>query len=187
MTIYPILIAPEDCLRAEAVPLDAVDAEIQKLMDDMLETMHNAQGIGLAAPQIGISKRVIVCDVSADKEAPQPLKMANPELVWASEETQASEEGCLSLPGQSAEVTRPTKVRVKYLDESGNAQEIEADGLLAVCLQHEIDHLNGVLFIDYLSRLKREMIMKRVRKIKKSLPNSDCPSCGTDCQAESCL
>jgi peptide deformylase len=133
----------------------------------MLETMYDAPGIGLAAPQIGLTKRLIVIDVAGKDEEPQPLKIVNPEIVWSSDEESTYEEGCLSLPGHYADVTRPAAVRVKYLDETGAAQEIEADGLLATCLQHEIDHIDGVLFIDHLSALKRNMILRKMTKAKK--------------------
>ena len=164
MAIKPIVLLPDPVLRAKAAPVAAVDADIQALMDDMLETMYDAPGIGLAAPQIGISKRVIVMDCSDDENQPEPIKMANPEIIAASEDTSTMEEGCLSIPDHRGEVTRPSAITVRYLDEHGQAQEHDCDGLLAVCIQHEIDHLNGVLFIDYLSRLKRDMIIRKMTK-----------------------
>jgi len=164
MAIRPIVLVPDPVLRKEAAPVAVVDDTIRQLMDDMLETMYDAPGIGLAAPQIGLSLRVIVMDCSEDDDAPEPLKMVNPEIIWASDETESMEEGCLSIPGHRGEVTRPQAVSVRYLDEHGTAQELAAEGLLAVCIQHEIDHLNGVLFIDYLSRIKRDMILRKMTK-----------------------
>ena len=169
MAIQPIVFIPDPVLRQVATPVDAVDDAIRSLMDDMLETMYDAPGIGLAAPQIGISKRVIVMDCSDDDEADAPLKMANPEIVSLSDTTQTMEEGCLSIPGHNGEVTRPNGVTVRYLDETNTARELTCEGLLAVCIQHEIDHLNGVLFIDYLSRLKRDMIIRKMTKDARSL------------------
>jgi len=164
MAIKPIVLLPDPVLRAKAAPVAAVDADIQAMMDDMLETMYDAPGIGLAAPQIGISKRVIVMDCSDDENKPEPIKMVNPEIIAASEDTSTMEEGCLSIPDHRGEVTRPSAISVRYLDEHGQVQERDCDGLLAVCIQHEIDHLNGVLFIDYLSRLKRDMIIRKMTK-----------------------
>ena len=164
MAIRPIVILPDPVLRRKAEPVAAVDADIRQLMDDMLETMYDAPGIGLAAPQVGVSSRVIVMDCSEDEEAPEPLKMANPEIIWTSEETDKLEEGCLSIPGHRGDVTRPKEIELTYLDENGAAQQLRTGGLLAVCIQHEIDHLDGVLFIDYLSRLKRDMIIRKMTK-----------------------
>jgi len=164
MAILPILVAPHPVLKTKAEPIEAVDDNIRALMDDMLETMYDAPGIGLAAPQIGVSKRVIVLDVS-DKEGPnEPMCFANPEITWASEDINIYEEGCLSVPSQYAEVKRPSSVKVRYLDRDNQVQEIEADGLLATCIQHEIDHLDGKLFIDHLSNLKRNMILRKLKK-----------------------
>jgi peptide deformylase len=137
-------------------------------MDDMVETMYDAAGIGLAAPQVGVLDRVIVVDVHEKGEPPNPIRLANPEIVWSSDEKTVCEEGCLSVPEQYAEVTRPQRIRVRYLDEKNQQQEIEADGMLATCLQHEIDHLNGVLFVDYLSMLKRNILLKKVQKMQKA-------------------
>lgn len=159
-----ILLAPDPFLRQVAAPIAEVDDETRQLMDDMLETMYAAPGIGLAAPQIGISKRVIVMDCSDDEDSPNPLKMANPEILEASEETVSGTEGCLSIPRHEFEVTRPAHVKVRYLDEHNKTHQIACEGLLAVCIQHEIDHLNGILFIDHLSRLKRDMIMRKILK-----------------------
>ncbi len=163
-----ILIAPHPMLKRRAEPVPAVDDDLRRLMDDMLETMYDAPGIGLAAPQLGILKRVVVADVSGKDEPARPMRLINPELAWTSEETFVHEEGCLSLPEQYAEVTRPARARVRYLDETGEAREVDADGLLAVCLQHEVDHLNGVLFVDHLSPLKRGMVMRKLAKWKKA-------------------
>jgi len=137
-------------------------------MDDMLETMYKAPGIGLAAPQIGVLQRVIVVDVADKDEKPQPFAMANPEILWKSDETSVHNEGCLSLPDHYADVTRPKQVRLRYIDRDGEVRELDADNLLATCVQHEIDHLNGVLFIDHISLLKRNMILRKLQKAKKS-------------------
>lgn len=168
MALLPIIVAPDPRLKVKAEPVERVDETVAKLMADMLETMYAAPGVGLAAPQVGIAKQVIVVDVAEEKTKPHPLKMANPEIVWASTELFTYEEGCLSLPEEYEEVRRPAKVRVRYLDETNTAQEIEAEGLLAVALQHEIDHLSGILFVDHLSSLKRGMIIRRLQKQKKS-------------------
>lgn len=169
MTVLPIYVAPHPVLKTKAAPVPAVTPEIRKLMEDMLETMYAAHGIGLAAPQIGVSQRVIVMDVeqTEDGKPGKPLYMANPEIVEASEEMSDYEEGCLSIPGQMAEVERPARVTVRYLDENGAAQQIAADGLLATCLQHEIDHIDGILFTDHLTSLKRDMIMRKLKKWTK--------------------
>lgn len=176
MAVLPIYVAPHPVLKKPAEPVAAVTDDIRTLVKDMFETMYATRGIGLAAPQVGQSLRVLVMDVeqtgdsgedeSGDK-APvpgKPMAVINPEIVWASDETNTYEEGCLSIPGQYADVERPQKVRVKYLDENGQPQEIEADGLLATCIQHEIDHLDGILFVDHLSTLKRDMLMRKLKK-----------------------
>lgn len=168
MAKLPILTAPDPRLKRRAKAVEKVDDRIRKLMDDMLETMYTAPGIGLAAPQVGVLERVIVVDVAREDEEPQPLRMANPEILWQSEELSAYDEGCLSLPDQFAEVIRPKKVRVRYLDQDNEIRELEAEGLLATCIQHEIDHLNGTLFVDHLSALKRNMILKKLVKQRKS-------------------
>ena len=142
---------------------------MRQLMDDMLDTMYDAQGIGLAAIQIGVPKRIIVIDLSKEKEKKNPLYFVNPEIFWSSEEGATYEEGCLSVPGQFAEVDRPDKCHVKYLDYDGNKKELKAEGLLATCIQHEVDHLEGILFIDYLSKLKKSLIVKKLSKQKKEL------------------
>lgn len=168
MALREILIVPDPRLKKECEPVEEVNDEIKTLLDDMLETMYAAPGIGLAAPQIGVMKRVVVMDVSDDKDKPEPLKLINPEIIWESEETSIYQEGCLSIPEQYADVERPAEVGMRYMDENGEMHEIEADGLLATCIQHEIDHLDGVLFTDYLSALKRNMILKKVQKLQKT-------------------
>ena len=167
MARLPILVAPDPRLKAKAESVDAVDAEIRKLMDDMLDTMYDANGIGLAATQVGVKKRVLVMDVAKEGEAPNPIRMANPEIVWASEVENPHEEGCLSLPEQWAEVVRPDAVRVRYIDHENEIRELDADGLAAVCVQHEMDHLDGMLFVDHLSNLKRNMIIRKLQKARR--------------------
>ncbi|ANC92179.1 peptide deformylase [Azospirillum humicireducens] len=168
MARLPILVAPHPILKRKAQPVAEVDARVVKLMDDMVETMYDANGIGLAAPQVGVLDRVIVVDVHEKGEPANPIRLANPEIVWSSDEKSVCEEGCLSVPEQYAEVTRPQRIRVRYLDEKNQQQEFEADGMLATCIQHEIDHLNGVLFVDYLSMLKRNILLKKVQKLQKA-------------------
>ena len=167
MAILPLIIAPDPRLKIKAMPVAKVDARVARLMDDMLETMYDANGIGLAAPQVGHLDRVIVVDVADKKEPPRPVALANPEVVWASEERSTYNEGCLSLPEQYADVIRPTLVRVRYLDRDNRVQEIAGEALLATVLQHEIDHLEGTLFVDRISLLKRNMILRRLQKWKK--------------------
>ena len=169
MTIRKILTEPDPFLRQKSSIVEDVNDEIRKLMDDMLETMYNAPGIGLAAIQIGVPKRVIVIDLSRTEEEKNPLYFVNPEIITNSKNDISYEEGCLSVPGQFAEINRPDKCRVKYLDYNGVEKITDADGLLATCIQHEIDHLEGILFIDYLSKLKKSMIVKKLSKQKKSL------------------
>ena len=164
MTIRPILTAPDPRLRQVSKPVDTVDDELRALMDDMLETMYDAPGIGLAAIQIGVPKRVIVMDLAGEDEEPDPRYYVNPEILDPSEDTNLYEEGCLSVPEFFDEVERPARCRVKFLDYNGDEQVIDADGMLATCIQHEMDHLEGVLFIDHLSRLKRERILKKLKK-----------------------
>ncbi len=171
MSLRTIITLPDSRLRLVAKPVAAVDHRIRALMDDMLETMYEAPGIGLAAPQIAIDSRVIVLDVAkrkagpdAPETAPDPICLANPEILWTSEEISLYEEGCLSIPEYYEAVERPARVRVGYLDRDGRPKEIEADGILATCLQHEIDHLNGVLFIDHISRLKRARVIRKFEK-----------------------
>ena len=168
MAQLPIITAPDPRLKIKAPPVPAVDDKIRRLMDDMLDTMYGAIGIGLAAPQVGQSSRVIVLDVAREGEKPQPLQLANPEILWRSPELTSGNEGCLSLPEHYAEVTRPAKIRLRYLDYQNEIREIEASGLLGMCLQHEIDHLDGVLFVDHISSLKRGMILRKLAKAKRS-------------------
>lgn len=168
MSLLPILTIPDTRLKAKCKPLDNVDGRVATLMDDMLETMYKAPGIGLAAPQIGVLERLIVVDVTDHKnEKPNPIAMVNPELILVSDELAVTQEGCLSIPEIYADVTRPAQVRVRYVDRDGEVREMDADGLLATCIQHEIDHLNGVLFIDHLSSLKRNMILRKYNKTKR--------------------
>ncbi len=167
MAILPILVAPDPRLKAKAQKVEAVDDDIRTLIDDMLETMYDAPGIGLAAPQVGVLKRVIVLDVAGKDEPPAPMALVNPEVIWESDELSTYEEGCLSLPTHYAEVERPAVVKVRFLDRDGAKQEVEADGLFATCVQHEIDHLDGVLFVDYLSSLKRNIILRKLKKEKE--------------------
>ena len=173
MAILPILTAPDPRLKKKSKAVAAVDEAVRRLMDDMLATMYAAPGIGLAAPQVGILKRVIVLDISGKDEPRQPLRMANPEILWASDEDVSYEEGCLSIPDHYAEVPRPKAVRVRYLDHENKLREIAAEGLLATCLQHEMDHLEGILFVDHLSALKRNIILRRLLKEKKAAARDD--------------
>ena len=167
MALLEIIIAPDPRLKKKAKPVERVDAATARLMDDMIETMYEAPGVGLAAPQVGVLKRIIVVDPAREEEDPRPLKMANPEIVWASPETKLHEEGCLSLPDEYEPVERPDRIKVRYLDEHNELRTIEADGLLAVVIQHEMDHLEGVLFVDHISALKRNIILRRLTKQKK--------------------
>jgi peptide deformylase len=164
MPTRPIICLPDPRLKLVSEPVAQVDDEVRTLLDDMLETMYDAPGVGLAAIQIAVPRRVVVIDVAGKDEPPAPLFLVNPEITWASEEMNVHEEGCLSIPDYYEDVTRPARVRARFLDRDGKQQEIEADGLLATCIQHEIDHLNGVLFIDHLSRLKRERAIKKFQK-----------------------
>jgi len=170
MSIRPIITPPDPRLRRICAPVERVDRHVLSLMDDMLETMYDAPGIGLAAIQIAVEKRVIVVDVAKrrdDAASADPICLANPEILWTSDERSICEEGCLSIPEFYEDVERPARCRVGYLDRNGKHQEIEADDILATCLQHEIDHLNGVLFIDHISRLKRERVLKKFQKAAK--------------------
>ena len=167
MAIREIITAPDPRLKQKSQPVERVDDELRALMDDMLETMYAAPGIGLAAIQIGVPKRVIVMDLARDGEPPQPRYFINPEILTISDDQAVYEEGCLSVPDLYEEVERPAACRVRYLDYQGEVREEECDGLLATCLQHEIDHLEGVLFIDHLSKLKRSMMLKKLVKAKK--------------------
>ena len=168
MAQLPIITAPDSRLKIKARPVHAVDDKIRRLMDDMLDTMYGAIGVGLAAPQVGQSSRVIVLDVARDGEKPQPLKLANPEIIWRSDELTTGNAGCLSLPEHYAEVTRPAAIRLRYIDYQNEIRDMEASGLLAMCLQHEIDHLDGILFVDHISSLKRGMILRKLAKAKRS-------------------
>jgi peptide deformylase len=167
MALLPILTAPDPRLKKKSLPVDTVDAGVRQLMDDMLETMYDAPGIGLAAPQVGVLKRVVVLDIDREDTKTGPLFMANPEIVAASDEDVSYEEGCLSVPDHYSDVVRPAKVTVRYLDRDGKQQDLACDGLLATCVQHEIDHLDGVLFIDHISALKRNMILRKLLKARK--------------------
>ena len=169
MALRQILTEPNKILREKSFTVKIVDEDLQKLMDDMLETMYAAPGIGLAAIQIGIPKRVIVIDIAQKEGSKNPIFFINPEIISKSEANSTYEEGCLSVPGQFAEIDRPNKCHIKYLDYYGQPKEIKADGMLATCIQHEIDHLEGILFIDYLSQLKKSMIVKKLSKQRKAL------------------
>ena len=166
MALLEILQAPHPVLKTKAKPVTRVDEALRRLAADMFETMYKAPGIGLAAPQVGVSERLIVLDV-ADGEERRPMMLVNPEIVWRSGERTTAEEGCLSLPGQFADVTRPAQVKVSYLSDNGEECQLEADGLLARCVQHEIDHLDGILFVDHLTALKRNMIMRKLIKTRR--------------------
>ena len=166
MALLEILQAPHPLLKAKAKPVDGIDEEVRRLIADMFETMYKAPGIGLAAPQVGVSKRLVVMDV-ADGEAPRPMALINPEILWRSDERATAEEGCLSLPGQFADVTRPVAVRVRFQNEQGEVVELPAEGLLARCVQHELDHLDGILFVDHLTALRRNMIMRKMIKTRR--------------------
>jgi peptide deformylase len=168
MALLPIITAPDPRLKIKALPVAAVNDKVRRLMDDMLATMRQAIGVGLAAPQVGVAKRVIVLDVAREGEQPQPMMLANPEILWRSAELTTGSEGCLSLPEHYAEVTRPEKIRLRYLDYQNEIREIEASGLLATCVQHEIDHLDGVLFVDHISMVKRGMILRKLAKSKRN-------------------
>ena len=167
MTVRPILTAPDPRLQAVSTDVEKVDAEIRRLVDDMADSMYEADGIGLAAVQIGVAKRVIVIDLDQKDGKKNPRAFINPKITWTSEEMAVFEEGCLSVPEIWDDVERPARIKAEYLDRDGNKQLLEADGMLATCLQHEMDHLNGVLFIDHLSRLKRSMAIKKLTKAKK--------------------
>jgi len=169
MALRQILIEPNNILREKSLSVENVDKDIQILMDDMLETMYAAPGIGLAAIQVGIPKRVIVLDIKQKEGQKNPIYLINPEIIEKSKNNSTYEEGCLSVPGQFAEIDRPDKCHVKYLDYYGEKKEIKAEGMLATCIQHEMDHLEGILFIDYLSKLKKTMIIKKLSKQKKAL------------------
>jgi peptide deformylase len=168
MALLPIITAPDPRLKIKAKSVRAVDEKVRRLMDDMVETMYHAIGVGLAAPQVGVAQRVLVIDVARDGEKPNPLRIANPEILWRSETLLTANEGCLSLPEHYADVERPAEIRLRYLDQENEIREIDAKGLLATCLQHEIDHLDGVLFVDHISSLKRGIILRKLSKAKRS-------------------
>ena len=168
MAVLDILTVPSPVLKQVSTPVERVDDDLRRLMDDMLETMYAAPGIGLAAIQVGVPKQVIVMDLARQDEPPQPRYFVNPEILWASDETAPYEEGCLSVPEIYDEVDRPARVKLRYLDYHGKEVTEDAEGLFAVCIQHEMDHLKGVLFIDHLSRLKRDRAVARVRKLART-------------------
>lgn len=172
MAILPILIAPDARLKTVSKPVDTVDDGLRALMDDMLETMYAAPGVGLAAIQVNVPKRVIVMDVAREGEEPSPRFFINPEIIWQSEEQAVFSEGCLSFPEMFDDVERPARIRLRYLDYAGKAREEAADGLFAVCIQHEMDHLEGVLFVDHLSRLKRDAILRKLQKARRLAANA---------------
>lgn len=173
MAILTVLTIPDPRLKTKAEPVDHVDDEIRTLMDDMLETMLVTDGIGIAANQVGVLKRVLVIHMTDEGQIPEPalnikpLKMVNPELLWTSDKTTVENEGCLSVPDQRGEVQRPAEVHIRYIDENNIPQELKANGYKAACIQHEIDHLNGILYIDHLSKLKRDMILRRLAKERR--------------------
>ena len=167
MSILPIIIAPDPRLKMVCAEVNDITPEIVGVMDDMLDTMYAAPGIGLAAPQVGVTKRIIVADVCKEENKREPRRLINPEIEWKSEDLFAYEEGCLSLPEQYSDVARPKEVGIRYLDEKGKKRELEADGLLAVCLQHEMDHLDGILFIDRMEKAVFSLIKDEIRSIKK--------------------
>jgi peptide deformylase len=176
MAKLDIIVAPDPRLKKQAEPVDKVDDEVRRIMDDMLETMYAANGIGLAGPQVGILKRIIVVDVSREADKPEPMQMANPEVIWESDDARVYEEGCLSLPDHFAQVERPEAVKIRYLDHENEIRTIDADDILATCIQHEIDHLDGVLFVDHISSLKRNMIIKKLQKFKKQQAAEEAPA-----------
>jgi peptide deformylase len=173
MAVRDIIILPDKRLRLVSEPVKQVDAGIRKLVDDLFETMYKAPGIGLAAIQIGVAKRAITMDLSKKEGNHEPQVFINPEVIWTSDETAKYEEGCLSIPDYYEEVERPAEVKVKYLGLDGKSHELQAKGLLATCLQHEIDHINGVLFIDYLSKLKRDRVIKKFAKAAKTTKKAE--------------
>lgn len=167
MSIKPLIILPDPVLRQVSKPVERIDEPLLRLADDMLETMYDAPGIGLAAIQVGEPLRMLVIDLAKEGEPPAPHVFINPDVLESGSERSVYEEGCLSIPDYYAEVERPATVRVRYLDRDGRLQEIQAEGLMATCLQHEIDHLNGVLFIDHISKLKRDMVVKKFKKLAR--------------------
>jgi len=167
MALLPIITAPDPRLKVRSEAVDQVDDAVRRLLDDMLESMYQAPGVGLSAIQVGVPKRIVTIDVTEAGEERQPLYLVNPEITWYSDETALYDEGCLSLPEQFAEIERPEKIRVAFIDYHGKAQELEADGLLSRCIQHELDHLDGVLFVDHLSSIKRSIILRKLIKARR--------------------
>jgi peptide deformylase len=167
--LLPIIVAPDPRLKVKSTPVERVDDELRKLMDDMLESMYAAPGIGLSAVQVGIMKRVIVVDVTRQDEEPTggPHYLINPKIIWAADEDVVFEEGCLSLPDQFADIARPNAVKIRHLDYAGEERELEAEGVLATCIQHEMDHLKGILFVDHLSAMRRNIILRKLLKARK--------------------
>lgn len=171
MALLPIITAPDPRLKTISTPVEAVTNETRQLIADMLDTMYEAPGIGLAAIQVGVQKRLLVVDVVGkgdETKKPEPIALINPEITWVSDDDSVYEEGCLSVPAHYADVVRPAEIKVSYLDEQGERKKLQADGLLATCIQHEIDHLDGILFVDHLSALKRNMILRKLLKQKKA-------------------
>lgn len=167
MAVLPIVTVPDPLLKKVSEPVEKVDDKLRAFLDDMLETMYAAPGIGLAAVQVGQLKRILVIDIAGEDEEPNPMYFINPEITWTSEDLNTYNEGCLSIPEQYADIERPAECKVKFLDYDGTEKEIHADGLLATCIQHEMDHLNGVVFIDYLSKMKRGMYVRKVKKLTR--------------------
>jgi peptide deformylase len=167
MAVLPIIIAPDPRLKLVSAPVDAVDDGVRRLMNDMLDSMYAARGIGLAAPQVGVTRRVIVLDLARDDDPPAPLCLANPEIAAAANDLVTVQEGCLSLPEHWADVTRPQSVTIRYLDYENEVRSLDAETMLATCIQHEMDHLDGILFVDHISSLKRNIILRKLVKTKK--------------------
>lgn len=170
MTILALVLAPDPRLKQKSLPVDKIDDELRKFMDDMLETMYYSEGSGLAAIQVGVAKRILIVDINPKEEddTRNPIFMINPEIIHISEEKSIRPEGCLSIPSQRLDIERPSKIQVKYLDYHGNSQELEADGWLATAIQHEMDHLNGILLLDHASLIKRDIMLRKAKKIKKT-------------------
>ena len=169
MALLPIIVAPDPRLNVKCENVDQVNDDLKRLMDDMMETMYDAPGIGLAAPQVGVTKRIIVVDVSKGENDKAPYKMINPEITWHSDQLVDSEEGCLSLPKQYAQVKRPDEIHLSYIDFNGVVQKLKTSGILATCIQHEIDHLDGKLFVDHISKLRKNLILRKLKKYKVGL------------------
>ena len=169
MALLPIIIAPDPRLNVKCERVDQVTDNLRRLMDDMMETMYDAPGIGLAAPQVGVTKRIIVVDISKGEHDKAPYKMINPQITWHSNQLVDFEEGCLSLPEQYAQVQRPGEIHLSYIDSNGVAQKLETSGILATCIQHEIDHLDGKLFVDHISKLRKNLILRKLKKYKVGL------------------